>query len=317
MVKMKRKNINNIKIISTGHYTPPGTLSNFDLEKIVDTSDEWIYSRTGIKSRHIVYDEKTSDLAYHAARNAIGKANYDKSKIDIILVATCTGDYNSPSVACKVQALLGLDRQDIACFDVNAACSGFIYALCIASQMLNSNRYFSALVIGAETLSLYTDYQDRSTCVLFGDGAGAVILENTEEHKAADFYLSAKGEMDLSIVINDKIWMDGRKIYQFAVKAIEQSINIIMHNNELIESDILAIIPHQANLRIIEKAAQVLNIDINKFYINIEKYGNTSAASIPIAFDEFMSTLYNPNGKKVIFVAFGAGLTWGAAMLTL
>ena len=314
---MKTRFLNNVKIVSTGHYVPSGVLSNEDLEKIVDTSDEWIYSRTGIKTRRIANGEKTSDMAYLAALDAINKAGYEASRIDLILVATCTGDYRAPSVACRVQALLGLSERDVACFDVNAACSGFVYASSVASQMLNGGRYSSALVIGAETLSLYTDYEDRGTCVLFGDGAGAMILESTNEYKPADFYLSAKGELDLSIVINDKIAMDGRKIYQFAVRVFEESIQKIMLDNGLGKEDIAVIIPHQANLRIIEKAAELLNIDIEKFYINIEKYGNTSAASIPFAFDEYMSAAPRQENKKVIFVGFGAGLTWGAAMLTL
>lgn len=312
---MMKKNKNNIKIISTGRYVPPGTLSNYDLEKMVETSDEWIYSRTGIRSRHIANGEKTSDLAYKAARNAIEKANYDMNKIDLILVATCTGDYNSPSVSCLVQALLGL--KNIACFDVNAACSGFIYALSVATQMVNGSHYNSALVIGADTLSLYTDYQDRNTCVLFGDGAGAVIIENTEENKPADFYLSARGDLDLPILINSKISMEGRKIYQFATKIMVYSLDKIMKDNKLTKDDIEIIIPHQANLRIIERAANSLDINIEKFYINIDKYGNTSAASIPIAFDEYYTSVSKRSDKKVIFVGFGGGLTWGAAMLTI
>jgi len=312
---MMKKNKNNIKIISTGRYVPPGTLSNYDLEKMVETSDEWIYSRTGIRSRHIANGEKTSDLAYKAACNAIEKANYDASKIDLILVATCTGDYNSPSVSCLVQALLGL--KNIACFDVNAACSGFIYALSVATQMVNGSHYNSALVIGADTLSLYTDYQDRNTCVLFGDGAGAVIIENTEENKPADFYLSARGDLDLPILINSKISMEGRKIYQFATKIMVYSLDKIMKDNKLTKDDIEIIIPHQANLRIIERAANSLDINIEKFYINIDKYGNTSAASIPIAFDEYYTSVSKRSDKKVIFVGFGGGLTWGAAMLTI
>src|SRR5690554_1048840 len=312
---MMKKNKNNIKIISTGRYVPPGTSSNYDLEKMVETSDEWIYSRTGIRSRHIANGEKTSDLAYKAACNAIEKANYDASKIDLILVATCTGDYNSPSVSCLVQALLGL--KNIACFDVNAACSGFIYALSVATQMVNGSHYNSALVIGADTLSLYTDYQDRNTCVLFGDGAGAVIIENTEENKPADFYLSARGDLDLPILINSKISMEGRKIYQFATKIMVYSLDKIMKDNKLTKDDIEIIIPHQANLRIIERAANSLDINIEKFYINIDKYGNTSAASIPIAFDEYYTSVSKRSDKKVIFVGFGGGLTWGAAMLTI
>lgn len=311
---MKRKT--SIKVISTGSFVPAGTLSNFDLEKIVDTNDDWIFSRTGIRNRHIANGEDTSDLAFQAARLAIGKVNYDTSKIGLILVATCTADYHSPSVACMVQAKLGLHEQDIACFDINAACTGFIYALSVASELIGSGRYSGALVIGADTLSKYTDYEDRSTCILFGDGAGAFIIESADEYKPVDFYLSARGEISQSIIFDPKIKMDGRKIYAFATKILEHSIRKVLENNNLTIDDIDVIIPHQANLRIIEKAAKSLNIVMDKFYINIDKYGNTSSASIPLAFDEFM-TAFGGHGKKVIFVGFGGGLTWGAALLTL
>ena len=313
---MKTKQIN-IKVVSSGRYLPETIVTNQDFEKIVDTTDEWIYSRTGIKERRKVTNELTSDLASKAALKAIEKVNYDKSKIDLIIVATFTPEYLSPSVANMVQAKLGLNDQDVACFDINAACTGFIYSVNVACQMLNSGAYSSAIVIGAEVLSKVTNYQDRNTCVLFGDGAGAIILEKTEENKPASFYASSKGDMEQTIIVNPLIHMEGRRVYAFATKVFENSINKILLENNLKQSDIDMIIPHQANIRIIESAARSLDIDINKFFINIEKYGNTSAASIAIAFDEYLETISDRNNKKVVFVGFGGGFTWGAVLLTL
>lgn len=309
--------MNNVKIVSSGKYVPKNTLTNFDLEQIVETSDEWIVSRTGIKSRYIAKEESTSDLAYKAALNAINKITYDKTKIELIIVATFTPEYKSPSVASLVQAKLGLNNYDITCFDINAACTGFIYALNIATQMINSGAYNSALVIGAEVISRVTNYQDRNTCVLFGDGAGAMILEKTDLVKPAYFYTSSEGDLENRIIVRDYIEMEGQKVYQFATKIIPTSIlKVLEKSNHSIE-DIDMIIPHQANIRIIEKAANFLRTDISKFFLNIENYGNTSAASVAIAFDEYIEAVKNPSGKKIIFVGFGAGLSWGAALLTL
>jgi len=319
MIIMKKKPNNNIKIVSTGKYLPSKSVSNFDMEKIVETSDEWIFSRTGIKNRHFVEDETISDLAYMAAKNAIEKANYDTKKIDVIIVATVTPECKTPSAANFLQGKLGLNDQDIVCFDLNAACSGFIYALNVATQMLNSGAYNSALIVGAEVLSKILNFEDRNTCVLFGDGAGAMILENTEESKPAYFYTSSKFDFEGAIVINPKIFMEGRKVYQFASKILDYSVNKILLDSNTDVDEIYKIVPHQANIRIIESSAKALGISMDKFYLNIEKYGNTSAASIPIAFDEFLDTLSDKEreNKKVICVGFGGGFTWGAALLTL
>ena len=313
---MKRK-MNNIKIVSTGKYIPQKTLTNADLEKMVETSDEWIYSRTGIKSRHVVTDETITDLAYLAAKNAIDKVNYDINKIDLIIVATCSSEYKTPSVANVVQAKLGLNDKDIPCFDITAACSGFVYALDVASQMINSGGFQGALVIGAETLSHYTDYSDRNTCILFGDGAGAMIIENTTEDKLAYFYTASMGDLDETLIVKDKIAMEGRKVYTFATRAMETSVNKVLNDCQLSKDDIDVIIPHQANIRIIETASKALDINMDKFYVNIEEYGNTSSASIIIALDEYLDKLESKQNQKIIFVAFGGGFTWGAALLTL
>jgi 3-oxoacyl-[acyl-carrier-protein] synthase-3 len=311
------KKINNVKVVSTGHYVPDQILTNFDLEKMVQTSDEWIYSRTGIKNRRIAKGETTSDLATKAALNAIENGNIDKDKIDLIIVATFTADYLSPAVANLVQAKLGLNDRDITCFDINAACTGFIYALNVATQMLNAGNYQCALVIGAEVISKIVDFTDRDTCVLFGDGSGAIILENTTENKPAYFYTASKGDLDQIIYVDNYIHMDGQRVYQFATRAIEGSIAKVLEDCNLENSDIGKIIPHQANLRIIRNAAKNLNFSMDKFFLNIEKYGNTSAASIIIALDEHIRSSADVTDQKVILVGFGAGFTWGSALLTL
>lgn len=309
--------LNNVKVAATGKYLPAAVITNADFEKMIDTSDEWIHSRTGIKERRRVSGESTSDMAYLAALDAIEKTGYDKSKIDLLICATFTGEILSPSVANYTQAKLGLNEQDITCFDLNAACTGFIYAVNVATQMLNGGAYHSALVIGVETLSKYINYEDRNTCVLFGDGAGAVILENTAAAKPASFYTSARGDLDEIIIVNPLIHMEGRKVYQFAIKALEESVRKVLSAANLTIADIDMIIPHQANRKIIESAARALEMDIDKFFINIEKYGNTSSASIPIAFDEYVGTHPDSDGKRIVFVGFGGGFTWGAALLTL
>ena len=303
------------KVVSTGHYTPEGILSNQDLEKIVETTDEWITSRTGIKERRIVNGKNTSDLATIAAMNAIEKVNYDKNKIDLIIVATFTAELRSPSMACRVQAKLGLDKPGILAFDINAACTGFIYALNIAERMMQSGSYKSALVIGAEVISKVTDYKDRNTCVLFGDGAGAMILEK-DETKEVIFNVQTKSDDELILYVDDYVNMDGPKVYQFASRVIQSSVNGVIEYGNIDRSKIRKIIPHQANIRIIQSASKALKIPMESFFVNIHKYGNTSAASIPIALDEMLETETMHPDDKVVLVGFGAGLTSGACSLT-
>jgi 3-oxoacyl-[acyl-carrier-protein] synthase III len=303
------------KIVSTGRFTPEGVLSNKDLEKIVDTTDEWITSRTGIKERRIANGKTTSDLAAIAAMNAIEKANYDKDKIDLIIVATFTPDLRSPSMACRVQAKLGLDKEGILAFDINAACTGFIYALNIAERMMHSGSYKSALVIGAEVISKVTDYKDRNTCVLFGDGAGAVIIEK-DKTKEVVFNVQTKSDEDLILYVDDYVSMDGPKVYQFASRVIHSSVTGVLEHGHIEKSQIRKIIPHQANIRIIQSASKSLKIPMDSFYVNIHKYGNTSAASIPIALDEMLEKETMKPNDKVVLVGFGAGLTSGACSLT-
>lgn len=312
-----KKLMNNIKLVSTGKYVPEQVVTNEDMENIVDTNDEWIFTRTGIKERRKVKSETTSDMATYAARDAINKVNYDTSKIDLIVVATFTPDVASPSAANLVQAKLGLNDQDVMAFDINAACTGFIYALNVASQMVNSGFYKSALVIGSEVLTNVVNYQDRNTCVLFGDGAGAVIIESTEENKPAYFYTSSKGDLDEVIVVDPLIRMEGRKVYSFATKILDKSVRVVLENSNTSIGDIDMLIPHQANARIIESAAKSLEIEMDRVYMNISNYGNTSSASIPMALDEYIESLKNKENKKVVLVGFGGGFTWGAALLTL
>lgn len=312
-----KKLMNNIKLVSTGKYLPEQIVTNEDMENIVDTNDEWIFTRTGIKERRKVKSETTSDMATYAAMDAINKINYDKSKIDLIVVATFTPDVSSPSAANLVQAKLGLNDQDVMAFDINAACTGFIYALNVATQMVNSGLYSSALVIGSEVLTNVVNYEDRNTCVLFGDGAGAVIIENTDEDKPAYFYTSSKGDLDEVIVVDPLIRMEGRKVYSFATKILDKSIRVVLENSNTSIEDIDMLIPHQANARIIESAAKSLEIGMDKVFMNISNYGNTSSASIPIALDEYLENLKDKENKKVVLVGFGGGFTWGAVLLTL
>ena len=300
-----------IKIISSGKYTPPHIVTNEDLEKLVETSDEWITTRTGIKRRRKAIDELTSDMAYYAAMDAINKVSYDKDKIDLIIMATITGDQFTPSTANFVQAKLGLEHQ-VMSFDVNAACTGFVYALEIASSMLTSGRFRSALIIGGEKLTNVIDYTDRNTCVLFGDGAGAMIIEPGDVD--AYFYNAAKPDTNDTLTVVDKIRMDGKKVYQFAVDIMEKSIYKILEDASMSMDDIDIIIPHQANERIIQSVSKSSGIPMEKFMLNLSEYGNTSAASIPITIAEYAEK-NEMKGKKMLLVGFGGGFTWGSAIL--
>lgn len=312
-----KKIMNNVKVVATGSYTPSKIMTNKDFEKIVETNDEWIVQRTGIKNRHFSTGENTSDLACQAALNAIKKVDYDTSKIDLIIVATFTPDYLSPGVANLVQAKLGLSEQDITCFDLNSGCTGLIYALNVASSMLNSGKYQSALIIGAEVISKVIDFNDRNTCILFGDGAGCLILENTQEDKLAYFYSTSQGELDKTLYVDKFIHMEGKKVYQFAIGAVEKAIKKVLEDSGISLNEITRIIPHQANIRIIQSVARSLKIDMDKFFLNIHQYGNTSAASIAIALDEYISSKNSVENEKLLLVGFGSGFTYGAALITL
>ncbi len=306
-----------IKLIGTGKYVPKGLITNADLEKMVDTSDEWIVSHTGIKTRHKVEGETTADLAYQAALNAIEKAKFDKEMIDAIIVATITPDFASPSMAAVVQARLGLNHRDITCFDINAACTGFVYALQVAAALLNSPKYRHILVIGAETLTKVIDYTDRNTCILFGDGAGALLVGRGQAHQTVSFYTASEGDMEDVLSVKEVLRMQGKRVFKFAINAIEKSINRLLELDGSRLDMVTKIIPHQANYRIIEGVAELKKLPSNKFFLNLEHYGNTSAASIPIALDEYVAASPLQPGSKLMLVGFGAGLTWGGALINL
>ena len=321
-------------ILGTGSYLPERIMTNDQLAEQVETSDEWIVTRTGIRERRIAAeDEKTSDLATAAARAALADAGIDASVIDMVIVATVTADMPMPATACIVQHNLGI-RHDAACFDVQAACSGFIYGLDTAWAMLQSGRYRHALVIGAEKLSSVLDWNDRATCVLFGDAAGAVVLGpspagSTGEIVGVKLY-SEGGNTELLCIPGGgstcpkpaspedpprHILMKGREVFKFAVREMEDAARDILEQHGIGADEVSCVIPHQANLRIIDAIAQYLEIPVDRFFVNLERYGNTSAASIPLAIDEARRTGRVNPGDLTLLVAFGAGLTYGSALV--
>lgn len=305
-----------IKVVSSGKYVPSTLITNEDLEKLVETSDEWITTRTGIKTRHKAVDELTSEMAVKAALNAIERVNYDVSKIDLIIMATITGDQMTPSTANFIQAKLGINHEAMS-FDINAACTGFVYGLEVAASLLQTGRFRSALVIGGETLTKIVDYTDRNTCVLFGDGAGAMIIEPaTLERNKAYFFNASRGDLNNTLTVVSKIKMDGKKVYQFAVDAMEQAIHKVLEDAGLQIEDIDVVIPHQANERIIQSVSKSMGIPMEKFMLNLSEYGNTSAASIPITISEYFDQ-NDVKNKKILLVGFGGGFTWGSAILQL
>lgn len=318
-----------VKVKATGKYVPQKIVTNEDLSRIVETTDEWIKNRTGIKERRISTGENTSTLAAKAGIKALEKSGISKNDLDLIIVATCTPDNFTPSVSCMVQDML--EAANASCFDINAACTGFIYAISIASQFIKTGQCKNALVIGSEVLSKIVDWKDRRTCVLFGDGAGAVVLERSNEAGLITQYTGSYGKggkflkcaalplnnlyIDSENKLNNKLSMDGREVFKFAVKAMSLCIEKVLQDTEYKVRDIKYIVPHQANLRIIESVARRLKIDINKFYTSLQRYGNTSGASIPIALDEMNEKGLLKGGDKIIMVGFGGGLTFGAHLI--
>jgi 3-oxoacyl-[acyl-carrier-protein] synthase-3 len=322
------------KIIATGSYTPDKIYTNEYFEKIVDTSDEWIRTRTGMKERHIIGEgQNTSDLSAQAARNALDEANLSPQDVDMILVATVSGDVGFPATACFVQEKLG--AYNAIAFDISAACSGFIYGLDLADAYISSGRAKYVLVIGAEALSRITDYSDRNTCVLFGDGAGAAVLAPAEDdHGILATLLQTDGRLNHLLYVPGlgtknppshesvdqglhTIRMEGREVFKHAVKAMGDAAVQVIKKAEWSGKDVDWLIPHQANLRIIDATAKRANVAQERVFINIHKYGNTSAASIPIALDEARKQGKIKDGHNVVFVAFGAGFTWAAAAIKM
>ena len=317
--------MSSIEILGTGFVKAQKKVTNFDLEKRVETSDEWIVQRTGISSRYVSETENTSDLAYKASLQAIEDAHIQKEDIEVIIVATMTPDCMTPSTACLVQAKLGLNDCPVFAFDINGACSGFLYAFQIASDLLS--RYHHILVIGSETISKMIDWNDRSTCVLFGDGAGAMVLGRGD----TKLYHYANSEGDLQEVLHAQglplvhdlqnqgasthyLNMKGNDVFRFAIRVLKESIENVLDQSGLSIDDIDLIIPHQANYRIISHVAKKMKVDLSKFYMNLQEFGNTSAASIPIAYAMAQREGKIPEKGRVILVGFGAGLTYGATL---
>ncbi len=321
-------------ILGTGAYAPARVLNNTELALTIDTSDEWIVSRSGIRERHIAAPgEMTSDMAVHAARLALADAKLQPADIDLLVIATITPDMPMPATACSVQHKLGLSTST-ACFDLNAACSGFIYALDTACAMVGSGRYRHALVIGVEKLSSIVDWTDRTTCVLFGDGAGAAVIGASARPAVGliGAKLGSYGDcVDLlcipaggsntpastaSLASRDHfLKMKGKEVFKYAVRGMEEAARDILEQHGIAANQINLVIPHQANLRIIESIAQYLELPMERFFVNLDRYGNTSAASIPIALDEARRAGRINPGDLTLLVAFGAGLTYGSALI--
>ena len=318
------------RIIGTGSYLPEKVLTNADLEKIVDTSDAWITDRTGIKKRHIANDDQTTcDLAEQAARNALDAAGLKAKDVDLIIVGTTTADRIFPSTACLLQQRL--DIHGCPAFDIQAVCTGFVYALGMADMFIKTGKAKNALVIGAETLSRIVDWSDRGTCVLFGDGAGAVVLTASDSPGIMSTHLHADGQYrDLLTVpagISENyqklkageafMEMKGNEVFKIAVNTLGRIVDETLAANNLQKTDIDWLVPHQANIRIINATAKKLSMSMDHVVVTVQDHGNTSAASIPLAFDIAMRDGRIKTGDRVLFEAFGGGFTWGSALVTI
>ncbi|MFD1066741.1 beta-ketoacyl-ACP synthase III [Oceanobacillus locisalsi] len=306
-----------IGIIGTGHYLPTNVVTNHDLEKIVDTNDEWIRTRTGIHERRLATDDiDTSDMAYEASVEALKEADVPAADIDLILVATVTPDTAFPSIACLIQERLG--AVNAAAMDVGAACAGFMYGVITANQFVAAGAYKKVLVVGAEKLSKITDWTDRSTCVLFGDGAGAAVIGEVSEGKGIlSFELGANGAGGKELYLNkeDHIVMNGREVFKFAVRQMPESTIHVVEKVGLSREDVDYLVPHQANIRIMEAARERLGISEDKMAKSIERFGNNSSASIPMALSEAVKEGKIKDNDLIVLVGFGGGLTWGAVAL--
>lgn len=316
-------------IKAVDYYVPEKVVTNDDLSNIVETNDEWIATRTGIRRRHLSTGENTSEFCIEVGKKLLSKTNTNPEDIDLIIVATITSDYSTPSTACLVQRALGC--VNAWAFDLSAACSGFVYALSVADKFVKSGQYKKVLVFGAETLSKIVDWTDRSTCVLFGDGAGGALVEPSEDSGVIDEDMHSKGEDGLKLTGGERkvrnmvcnpeeenknyLEMDGRAIFNFATKTVPKSVSILLERNNLTVDDIKYIVPHQANSRIIEVVAKKLKTTMDKFFIDVDEFGNTSAASIPIALGHMDSKGLLQKGDYIIITGFGGGLTWGSTLI--
>ena len=317
----------NMKIIGTGRSLPKKIVTNDDLAKIMDTSDEWIVTRTGISQRHLVTEETTTSMAADAAIEALKQSDISVQEIDLIIVATISADGTMPSTACQVQDIIG--ATNAVAFDLVAACSGFLFALNTAYAYFKAGLYKNALVIGAETLSKIVDWTDRSTCVLFGDGAGAVFAQADEAgmYEMLQYTDGSKGHvlthkngpvhnmLTQNKVSHKYIAMDGQEVFKFAVKKVPESIQALLDKENLLAEDIKYFVLHQANKRIIQSVAKRLHVSEDKFPVNMDKYGNTSAASIPILLAEMNEQGMLHKGDKIMLSGFGGGLSWGVSLV--
>jgi 3-oxoacyl-[acyl-carrier-protein] synthase-3 len=322
------------KIVSTGSYVPEKVLTNFDLEKMVDTSDEWIVTRTGIKERRIASAQQaTSDLAIEAGKQALERAGCSKKEVDLLIIATITPDMSFPSTACIVQHKLGLKQ--IAAFDLSAACTGFIYSLATADALINSGAYKCALVIASETLTRITDWQDRSSCVLFGDGAGACVLRPGPDNggfigfdlhtdgKYGDLLYQPAGGSRLPAshetvdARQHTIQMKGNEVFKVSINSMANSAKSLLDKHGVRSEDVALVIPHQANLRIIRGLAKKLTVPMDRVAVNIDRYGNMSAATVAVALDESVQSGRVQQGDLILLVAFGGGFTWGSTLIRL
>jgi len=305
------------RISGTGSYLPERILSNAELERMVDTSDEWIFTRTGIRERHIAAEgEMTSDMALVASQRAIEAAGISAQDIDLIIVATTTPDKIFPSVACILQKKLGISG--CAAFDVQAVCSGFVYALTTADQFMRNGAARCALVVGAEAFSRITDWTDRSNCILWGDGAGAVIVQAGDAPGILSTHLHADGEYVNMLHVpreSNNVVMEGNPVFKMAVNTLDQIVDETLTANGLQKSDVDWLVPHQANIRIITATAKKLDMSMDKVVVTVDKHGNTSAASIPLAFDVAVRDGRIKRGEIVLMEAFGGGFTWGSVLL--
>lgn len=312
------------RIAGTGSYLPERVLTNAELESMVDTTSEWIETRTGIKERHIVAEnELTSDLAFHAARQAISAADIQPSDIDLIIVATTTPDQIFPSTACLIQKRLGITNACPA-FDVQAVCSGFVYAMATANNFIKSGAAKCVLVVGAESMSRITDWTDRSNCILWGDGAGAVILTASEEAGIISTHLHADGSQSHLLNVpsgvsqpkgSKTIYMEGNAVFKVAVNTLDAIVDETLEANGLEKTDVDWLVPHQANIRIIQATAKKLGMSMDKVVVTVAGHGNTSAASIPLALDTAVRDGRIKRGESVLMEAFGGGFTWGSVFL--
>lgn len=314
------------RIRGVGGYIPDQVLSNMDLEKMVETSDEWIMKRVGVRERHVIAgsSDNTTTMAVDASKRAIEMSGIDPSTIEMVIVGTATSEYYFPSTACLVQRHLNL-RDDIPAFDLNAACAGFVYGLSVADQYIRTGSATTVLIVGVDSLTKIVDWQDRSTCILFGDGAGAVILQADKEPGILKSILHANGNYADLITSKSPIWdrelnelllrMRGNEVFKVAVTKLGEIVDATVKKSGLKKSDIDWLIPHQANMRIIQATAKRLGLPLERVILTIEKHGNTSAASIPLALDAAVRSGKIQRGETLLLEAFGAGLAWGAALL--